>query len=87
MRHLPSKFKEYPTALEMPELSSSERTLQRSQEIAEWLEGLDLRYNRDYVCFEHLDGKPGYRQNTVMAWAFKRRDLALQFKLVFGGWQ
>lgn len=86
MRHLPSKYKEYPTALELPELAS-DRQLVRSQEITEWVRGLALRYNTDYICFEHREGKPGYRQKTTMAWAFKRKDIALQFKLRFGGWQ
>lgn len=86
MRHLPSKYKEYPTALELPQLAS-DRQLIRSQEIAEWVNGLGLRYNTDYICFEHHEGKPGYHQKTVMAWAFKSKDYALQFKLRFGGWQ
>lgn len=86
MRQVESKFTQYPTALELPDLPS-ERQMARAEELREWVLNLGLRYNTDYVCFEFTEGKPGYRQKTCMAWAFKKRALALQFKLMFAGFK
>lgn len=85
MRHVESKYREYPVALELPALESD---LQASRALAinDWTSALGIRYNYDYVCFEFTEGT-GFRAKTFMAWAFKDRRVAIQFKLAFGGWQ
>lgn len=85
MRHVESKYRQFPTAIELPALAS-EAQAARAVALNEWKESLGLIYNQDYVCFEFIDGKPGYRQKTCMAWAFKSKAHALQFKLAFAGW-
>ena len=84
MRHLPSKYVKFPVALELPALDS-ERQAERAVAINQWKDSMGLEYNRDYVCFEHEEGR-GFRARTVMAWAFRQKSHALQFKLTFGGW-
>lgn len=84
MRHVESKYRQFPIALELPELPS-ERQLLRAQHIAEWKEALGLRYNVDYISFEFQEGR-GFRAKTFMAWAFKTKAMALQFKLKFSSY-
>jgi len=84
MRHVESKYRQFPTAIELPDLLSDQQAL-RTIALNQWKESLDLVYNQDYVCFEFQEGR-GFRAKTHMAWAFKNRAHALQFKLAFAGW-
>ena len=86
MRQVESKYKEYPVALELPDLPTL-RQFARAEELKKWVETLGIRYNTDYICFEFTTGKPGYQQKTHMAWAFKNKAFALQFKLTFAGFE
>lgn len=86
MKQIDSKYRQFPTALELPDLST-ERQLVRSEEIIAWVKESNLVYQKDFVCFEHPLGKPGHGQKVTMAWAFRDRGTALHFKLTFGGWR
>ena len=84
MRHVESKYWQFPIALELPELPS-ERQLLRAQHLGGWKDALGLRYNVDYISFEIQEGR-GFRAKTFMAWAFKSKSMALQFKLKFSSY-
>jgi len=84
MRHVPSKYVKFPVAIELPEIDS-DRQIHRAIAIKEWSDGLDLMYQRDYICFEHEIGR-GHRAARIMAWAFRKKAHALLFKLAFSSW-
>lgn len=83
MKHVESKYRQFPTAILLPDLPS-ERQIDRQLALVEWRDSLGLVYQIDYVCFEHTEGR-GFRAKTTMAWAFKLKAHALQFKLAFAG--
>jgi hypothetical protein len=84
MKHVESKYRQFPTAILLPDLAT-EYQLTRQQALIEWRDSLGLVYQQDYICFEHTEGR-GFRARTHMAWAFKNKGHALQFKLSFAGW-
>lgn len=84
MRQVESKYRQFPVALELPQLPS-ERQMLRAEHIMEWRDALGLRYNVDFISFEVQEGR-GFRARTFMAWAFKTKAMALQFKLKFASY-
>jgi len=86
MKQIDSKYRQFPTALELPDLPT-DRQLARSEEMIAWIKESNLVYQKDFVCFEHQTGKPGHSKKVTMAWAFRDRGTALHFKLTFGGWR
>lgn len=78
MRQVESKYRQFPIALEFPNLPADRRQA-RILLIKEWKDALGLRYNVDFISFEYNIGRSG----THVAWAFKSKAIALQFKLKF----